>query len=134
LSVDSGYVEKQFARADRIIQARYTYPHRMHGSVGSSCAVADVTAGKATVWSSTQSVCPTRSIVAKLLNMPLESVRVIYTRGSGCYGLNGSDAVSFDAAILSQATGKPVPLQFLREDEMKRENLGAAASWSIGLR
>ena len=74
----------------------------------------------------TQSVYPTRSIVAKLLNMPLESVRVIYTRGSGCYGLNGADAVSFDAAVLSQAVGRPVRLQFSREDEMKWENLGAA--------
>jgi len=46
---------------------------------------------------------PTRSIVAKLLDLPLDSVRVIYVRGSGCYGLNGADAVSFDAAVLSHA-------------------------------
>jgi CO/xanthine dehydrogenase Mo-binding subunit len=80
----------------------------------------------ATIWSATQSVYPTRSIVAKLLDLPLENVHVIYVRGSGCYGLNGADAVSFDAAILSQAVGKPVRLQFSREDEMKWENLGAA--------
>jgi nicotinate dehydrogenase subunit B len=98
----------------------------MHGSVGASCAVADVKPGQATVWSATQSAYPTRSIVAKLLNVPLESVRVIYVRGSGCYGLNGADAVSFDAAILSQAVGKPVRLQFSRQDEMMWENLGAA--------
>ena len=83
-------------------------------------------ADRATVWSATQSAYPTRSIVAKLLNLPLENVRVIYVRGSGCYGLNGADAVSFDAAILSQAVGRPVRLQFSREDEMMWENLGAA--------
>jgi nicotinate dehydrogenase subunit B len=47
-------------------------------------------------------------------------------RGSGCYGLNGADAVSFDAAILSQAVGRPVRLQFSRQDEMMWENFGSA--------
>jgi CO/xanthine dehydrogenase Mo-binding subunit len=60
--------------------------------------------------------------------MPLEKVRVIYVRGSGCYGLNGADAVSFDAAILSHAVGKPVRLQFSRRDEMMWENLGSACT------
>jgi hypothetical protein len=53
-------------------------------------------------------------------------VRVIYVRGSGCYGLNGADAVSFDAAVLSQAVGSPVRLQFSRQDEMMWENFGSA--------
>jgi CO/xanthine dehydrogenase Mo-binding subunit len=126
LSVDSGDIEKALAGAGKIIRARYTYPHQMHGSVGASCAVADVTADQATIWSATQSAYPTRSIAAKILNLPLEKVRVIYVRGSGCYGLNGADAVSFDAAVLSQAVGKPVRLQFSRQDEMMWENLGAA--------
>lgn len=126
LSVDSGNVDTALAAAGTILRARYTYPYQMHGSVGTSCAVADVKADQATVWSATQSVYPTRSIVAKLLNMPLESVRVIYVRGSGCYGLNGADAASFDAAILSHAVGRPVRLQFSRQDEMMWENLGAA--------
>ncbi len=126
LTVDSGDVEKELAAAGTVLRARYTYPYQMHGSVGASCAVADVKRGQATVWSATQSVYPTRSIVAKLLSLPLDSVRVIYVRGSGCYGLNGADAVSFDAAILSQAAGRPVRLQFSRQDEMMWENLGAA--------
>jgi CO/xanthine dehydrogenase Mo-binding subunit len=61
-----------------------------------------------------------------LLGLSPESVRVIYTRGSGCYGLNGADAVSFDAALLSQAAGRPVRLQFSRQDEMMWENFGSA--------
>jgi CO/xanthine dehydrogenase Mo-binding subunit len=126
LSVDSRDVEAQLAAAGGVVRARYTYPYQMHGSVGASCAVADVKAGGATVWSSTQSAYPTRSIVAELLGLPVDQVRVIYKRGSGCYGLNGADAVSFDAALLSQAVGKPVRLQFSRRDEMMWENLGSA--------
>jgi Aerobic-type carbon monoxide dehydrogenase, large subunit CoxL/CutL homologs len=126
LSVDSGDVGKELAAAGAVLRAKYSYPYQMHGSIGASCAVADVKPDRATVWSATQSAYPTRSIVAKLLNLPLESVRVIYVRGSGCYGLNGADAVSFDAAMLSQAVGRPVRLQFSRQDEMMWENLGAA--------
>jgi nicotinate dehydrogenase subunit B len=128
LSVDSRDTEAQLAAASRVIGARYTYPYQMHGSVGASCALADVKPESATVWSATQSAYPTRSIVAKLLDMPIDKVRVIYLRGSGCYGLNGADAVSFDAAILSQAVGRPVRLQFSRQDEMMWENFGSACA------
>lgn len=124
--VDSKDVDRQIAAAPVVVQASYTYPHQMHGSIGASCAVADVKARQATVWSATQSVYPTRSIVAKLLGVPLESVRVIYVRGSGCYGLNGADTVSFDAALLSHAVGKPVRVQLSRQDEMAWENFGSA--------
>jgi len=126
LSVDSGDLGTKLAASGALVRARYTYPYQMHASVGTSCAVADVKPDRATLWSATQSVYPTRSVVAKILGLPADKVRVIFVRGSGCYGLNGADAVSFDAAVLSQAVGKPVRLQFSREDEMKWENLGAA--------
>ena len=126
LMVDSKDVEHELAKAEAIVEATYLYPYQMHGSVGTSCSVADVKAEHATVWSATQSVYPTRSIVAKLLGMPVENVRVIYVRGSGCYGLNGADTVSFDAALLSQAVGRPVRVQLSREDEMAWENFGSA--------
>jgi nicotinate dehydrogenase subunit B len=126
LSVDSQNLDPQLAAAGHLLRARYTYPYQMHGSVGASCAVADVKPDGVTIWSATQSAYPTRNIVAMLLGLPVESVRVIYTRGSGCYGLNGADAVSFDAALLSQAAGRPVRLQFSRQDEMMWENFGSA--------
>jgi nicotinate dehydrogenase subunit B len=126
LSVDSQDLDPQLAAAGSVLRARYTYPYQMHGSMGASCAVADVKPDGATIWSATQSAYPSRSIVATLLGLPHDSVRVIFTRGSGCYGLNGADAVTFDAAILSQAAGRPVRLQFSRQDEMMWENFGSA--------
>ena len=63
---------------------------------------------------------------ATLLGMPAENVRVIFTRGSGCYGINGADTVSYDAALLSQAVGRPVRVQLTRQDEMAWENYGFA--------
>jgi CO/xanthine dehydrogenase Mo-binding subunit len=96
----------------------------MHGSVGSSCAVADVRADSATIWSATQSAYPTRDTTAALLGLQPERVRVVYVRGSGCYGINGADTVTYDAALLSHAVGKPVRVQLSRADEMAWENFG----------
>ena len=61
-----------------------------------------------------------------VLGLKPENVRVIFRRGSGCYGLNGADTVTYDAALLSQAVGKPVRVQLTRKDEMAWENYGNA--------
>jgi nicotinate dehydrogenase subunit B len=124
LLVDSGDVEATLATAATVFRSTYLHPYQMHGSVGSSCAVADVRADSATLWSATQSAFPTRDTTAMLLGIPADRVRVIYVRGSGCYGINGADTVSYDAAILSQAVGRPVRVQLSRKDEMAWENYG----------
>ena len=124
--VNSKDVDDTLAKAASIVTATYRHPYQMHGSMGSSCAVADVRGAMATVWSPTQSAYPTRSGVALLLGVPADNVRVIFTRGAGCYGINGADTVSYDAALLSQAVGRPVRVQLSRKDEMAWENYGFA--------
>jgi len=126
LLVNSKDVEQRLAEAATVLKATYYHPYQMHGSVGSSCAVADVQGDKATVWSPTQGVWHQRSTLAMLLGLMPENVRVIFRRGSGCYGINGADAVTYDAALLSQAVGKPVRVQLTRKDEMAWENYGFA--------
>ena len=61
-----------------------------------------------------------------LLGLQPDNVRVIFRMGAGCYGINGADTVSYDAALLSQAVGKPVRVQLTRKDEMAWENYGFA--------
>jgi len=122
--VNSKDVDDKLAKATKVVKATYRHAYQMHGSVGTSCAVADVSGGKATIWSPTQSVYPTRNTAAMLLGLKPEDVHVIFTMGAGCYGLNGADTVSFDAALLSQAVGRPVRVQLSRRDEMAWENYG----------
>jgi nicotinate dehydrogenase subunit B len=126
LLVDSGDVDANLKAATTVLRSTYLHPYQMHGSMGSSCAVADVQADKATMWSATQSAYPTRNTSAMLLGLKPDSIRVIYVRGAGCYGINGADTVSYDAALLSQAVGKPVRVQLSRKDEMAWENYGNA--------
>jgi CO/xanthine dehydrogenase Mo-binding subunit len=127
--VKSADVDQKLATAasvGKLVNATYLHPYQMHGSMGPSCAVADVQGDKATIWSPTQSAYPTRSGVAMLLGIPADNIRVVFTRGAGCYGINGADTVSYDAAILSQAVAKPVRVQLSRKDEMAWENYGFA--------
>jgi CO/xanthine dehydrogenase Mo-binding subunit len=126
LAVDSQDVDQRLSQAAEVVKATYLYPYQMHGSIGSSCAVADVEGERATIWSATQSVHPLKSGVAMLLGLPAANVRVIFRMGSGCYGINGADTVSYDAALLSQSVGRPVRVQLNRHDEMAWENYGFA--------
>jgi nicotinate dehydrogenase subunit B len=124
--VNSKDVDDKLRSSAHVLKARYSYPYQAHGSIGSSCAVADVQADHATIWSPTQSVYPTQHGISMLTGLPADSVRVIFVRGSGCYGLNAADTVSYDAALLSQAVHKPVRVQLTRQDEFLSENYGSA--------
>jgi CO/xanthine dehydrogenase Mo-binding subunit len=124
--VDSKDVEQKLGQAAAVVKATYLHPYQAHGSMGSSCAVADVQGDKATIWSPTQGVWYQRSTAAMVLGLKPENVRVIFRRGSGCYGLNAADTVTYDAALLSQAAGKPVRVQLTRKDELTSENYGNA--------
>jgi nicotinate dehydrogenase subunit B len=112
--VDTGDVSTLNSSA---INATYLWPYQTHGSIGPSCGVADVKNSKATIWSSTQGIFFLRSAIATLLALPNSSVEVKYVEGSGCYGHNGSDDAAADAALLSQAVGAPVRVQWMRDQE-----------------
>ncbi|HLK68664.1 MAG TPA: molybdopterin cofactor-binding domain-containing protein [Bryobacteraceae bacterium] len=129
LLVDSKDTMQTLAGAATLLKATYNHPYQMHGSVGSSCAVADVQGDKATLYSPSQGVWYQKTTGAMILGLKPENVHVIFRRGSGCYGLNGADTVSYDALVLSQAVGKPVRVQLSRKDEMAWENFGNA--WTI---
>jgi nicotinate dehydrogenase subunit B len=97
-----------------------------HASIGPSCAVANVRADSATVWTASQGTHGNRNTFARFLKLPREKVRLIYLDGSGCYGMNGHEDAAADAAILSQALGRPVRVQWSREDELGWDPKGPA--------
>ncbi|MBI4906680.1 MAG: xanthine dehydrogenase family protein molybdopterin-binding subunit [Acidobacteria bacterium] len=122
LIVAQSDVDTQMKAAARTFAATYVHPFQMHGSLGTSCAVADVKGAgastTATIWCASQGVWNQRGSVALILGTTATNVRVVFMEGSGCYGLNGADTVAYDAAIMSQAVGKPVRVQYTRRDEM----------------
>ena len=114
------------------ISAEYTRSYVSHGSIGPSCAVALLKDGHMTVWSHTQGVFPLRGDLAKVLGMQNTEVDVIHTPGSGCYGHNGADDVALDAALVARAVpGRPVKLQWMRDDEFAWAPLGPAMTMRV---
>jgi nicotinate dehydrogenase subunit B len=113
--------------AAKSLDATYTRPYLSHGSIGPSCAVAQFDNGALTVWTHTQGVFPDRDAIAEMLRMPKEQVRCIQNEGSGCYGHNGADDAAADAALLARAMpGRPVRVQWMREQEHAWEPFGPA--------
>jgi nicotinate dehydrogenase subunit B len=101
----------------KTLAASYYWPMQSHASIGPSCAVADVNADAATVWTASQGTHGNRETFARFLGLSREKVRLIYLDGSGCYGMNGHEDAAADAAILSRAVARPVRVQWSREDE-----------------
>jgi nicotinate dehydrogenase subunit B len=114
---DDGNVEAAINQSACQLHATYYQPYHAHASIGPSCAVADVRDDQITIWSNTPGPYPLRGALAQLLDVPEEKVRLIHVEGAGSYGQNGTDDATADAAILSQAVGRPVRLQWTREQE-----------------
>jgi nicotinate dehydrogenase subunit B len=111
----------------RRFEAVYTKPYMSHGSIGPSCSVAEFKDGKLTVWTHSQGVFPLRAELVKTLKLTPAAIRCVHMEGSGCYGHNGADDVAADAALLARAVpGRPVRLQWMRDDEFGWEPYGPA--------
>ena len=78
MMVNSKDVDQNLASAATVIKATYYHPYQMHGSMGSSCAVADVQGDKATIYSPTQAVWHQRGSAAILLGLKPENVHVLF--------------------------------------------------------
>ncbi len=115
-----GDARAALASAPRKVKARYDFAVQTHASMGPSCAVADFRDGQLTVWSASQATHSLVTEIAPIVGLAPEKVRIVYLEGSGCYGRNGHEDASADAALLAVLTGQPVRVQWMRDDEMAR--------------
>ena len=111
-----------------VVEATYQRPYQMHGSIGTSAAIAQLgDDGVMTIHTHSQSVFDTGDAIAELLGIDKTKVHCIHVPGSGCYGHNMADDVAADAALLAAAVpGKPVKLQYTRAQEHQWEPYGSA--------
>ena len=111
---EAGNVDDAFKTAARVIEAEYEWPFQSHSSMGPACALVEIKDGHVTCWSGTQKPHFVRAGLAAILQAPEENIHVIWTPGPGSYGRNDADDCAMDAAILAKAVGKPVRLQYMR--------------------
>ena len=115
--LDKGDVDAAIAGAAKPMRRTYLWPYQMHGSIGPSCAVADVRDGQIRIYSGTQNPHILRADLAKLIDCPEHQIELIRLEAAGCYGRNCADDVTADALLLSRAVGRPVRVQLTREQE-----------------
>ncbi len=105
------------SNAAKKVEASYEFPFQSHATMGPGCAVADVhTDGITTVWSGGQKPHDLQKGFAELLRVPIDTVRVVWVEDAGSYGRPGFEDAAADAVLLSEAAGKPVRVQWMRED------------------
>jgi CO/xanthine dehydrogenase Mo-binding subunit len=120
------------ARGERTLKASYTKPFIAHASIGPSCAVARMKDGRLEVWTHSQGIFGLRHELSVVLQMKMEDIVVTHAEGAGCYGHNGADDAALDAALLARAAnGRPVRLQWAREDEFAWEPYGPAMCFEL---
>lgn len=110
-----------------IVEAEYSRHFLAHAALAPSCAVAVCNDGKFTVWTHSQNIFPLRGEMATMLGVLPQDVLLHHAEGAGCYGHNGADDVAADAALLARAVaGRPVRVQWMREEEFMWEPFGSA--------
>jgi nicotinate dehydrogenase subunit B len=112
-------------------EADYSRPFLAHASMGPSCALARWDGGHLTLCSHTQGSFALRRELARFFDIDPQQVTVTHADGAGCFGHNGADDAAIDAAILARAAGRPVRLQWSREDELAWSPFGSAMSVRI---
>jgi nicotinate dehydrogenase subunit B len=106
-----------FLCSAKCVEAIYEWPFQSHATMGPGCAVADFhSGGVTTIWSGCQKPHALRKGIADLLNIPVDAVNVNWVEDAGSYGRPGFEDAAADAAVLSQAVGKPVRVQWMRSD------------------
>jgi nicotinate dehydrogenase subunit B len=110
-----GNVDEAFKSAARVIEAEYEWPFQSHARMGPGCALVEIKDGKVTCWTGTQKAHFVQTGLAATLGVPQDSVRVIWTSGPGSYGRSDADDAAMDAAVLAKAVGKPVRVQYMRD-------------------
>jgi CO/xanthine dehydrogenase Mo-binding subunit len=111
----TGNVDEAFKNAARVIEAEYEWPFQSHASMGPACALVAIKDGMVTCWSGTQKSHFVQAGIADTLGVPREQVHVKWMTGPGSYGRNDADDVAMDAAVMAKATGRPVRVQYMRD-------------------
>jgi nicotinate dehydrogenase subunit B len=124
---ETGNVDDVFKTAARVVEAEYEWPFQSHACMGPACALVEIKDGNATCWTGSQKTHFVRNGIALTLGIAAEKVRSIWVVGPGSYGRSDADDAAMDAAVLANAVGKPVRVQYTREQATGWDPKGPAS-------
>ena len=121
-----GNPDTAFTGAARVIEAEYEVPFQGHTSIGPAHAMADPSNDQMTIYSNDMKSYGLRNGVAQFLQMPRDRVRVVWMEGPQAYGRTAADDAGFEAAFLAKELGRPVRMQWMRDEETAWDTKGPA--------
>ena len=117
VSLEFGDVDGGFARADNVREDVFFFQGNTHLPMEQHSAVATYIDGRVTLWSSTQVVHYVHRALAKVLELPMNRIRVIgAAHGGGFGGKTDPFAHEIIVAKLAMLTGRPVKCTLTREE------------------
>jgi nicotinate dehydrogenase subunit B len=128
VEAQNGDVDAALRSAAKVIEAEYEWPFQSHASMGPACAVVEIREGHVTCWSATQKSHFVQNGIAATLQVPPDMVHVIFKAGPGSYGRNDADDCAMDAGVLAKAVGRPVRLQYMRDQGTGWDPKGPAST------
>lgn len=127
----SGNPDAAFSGAARVIEAEYDVPFQGHTAIGPAHALADPSNGQMTIYSNDMKSYGMRTGVADFLQMPRDRVRVVWMEGPQAYGRTAADDAGFEAAFLAKEMGRPVRVQWMRQEETAWDTKGPAFTFKL---
>jgi CO/xanthine dehydrogenase Mo-binding subunit len=112
--------------AAKVLEADYEIPFQGHTAIGPAHAMADPSNDQLTIYSNDMKSYGLRDGVAEFLKMPRDRVRVVWMEGPQAYGRTAADDAGFEAAFLAKELGRPVRVQWMRNEETAWDTKGPA--------
>jgi CO/xanthine dehydrogenase Mo-binding subunit len=112
--------------AAKVLEADYEIPFQGHTAIGPAHAMADPSNDQLTIYSNDMKSYGLRDGVAEFLRMPRDRVRVVWMEGPQAYGRTAADDAGFEAAFLAKELGRPVRVQWMRNEETAWDTKGPA--------
>ncbi len=111
----AGNVDEAFRTAARVVEAEYEWPFQSHACMGPACALVEVKDDQVTCWTGSQKPHFVQNGISRTIGVPMDKVHVVWVVGPGSYGRSDADDAAMDAAVLAKATGRPVRVQYTRD-------------------
>ena len=115
--LERGDVEQGLAEADLVLEGDYVIPTHSATPLEPRVALASWEGDSLTVWKTSRGVHVDRDALAGALGIPTSRVRVVGPYMGGGYGNKDESRLGALAAVLAQQAGRPVRLEYSREEE-----------------
>lgn len=113
----AGDVDAALKEADQTVDVTYHFPFLAHATLEPQNCTAHVRAHDVQIWTGAQLPAIGQALVANMLGMKRENVKLHLVRSGGGFGRRLLNDSMIEAAWISKQVGKPVKLLWSREDD-----------------